>query len=317
LEELEDRCLPSTFIGTSAITGNFNGTAIPAGSTVWFNSAFKVNGLPSAGATFDFTNDTITFMANGQTTTLNAPNAEVTLTPNATTAKTTFNPATNTWQTSLPTHFSGSGFLNAVELPVPTGLPGGIKNVTWQGTLTCSTTGLTIQWQWAAAVYSQFSPDYTQLNVKAVDDNHFAPNANSDHAGTPENFRPFVIGGATGGGGSNFTGSLSATASVIPVLQTTFGLSGSVLGEENGPVPGAQVVLLNTQTNEIFTTTTDNNGNFSFSGLQAGDYTLSVTPPPGLRNVSDSAGTSDGTITGIAVGPGSNNTFSFFVLPTF
>ena len=80
LETLEDRCLPST-VGASAITGNFNGTAIPAGSPVWFSSAFKVNGLPNAGATFNFTNDTITFTANGQTTTVNAPNAEVTLYP--------------------------------------------------------------------------------------------------------------------------------------------------------------------------------------------------------------------------------------------
>jgi len=36
---------------------------------------------------------------------------------------------------------------------------------------------------------------------------------NSDHAGTPENFKTFVVGGATGGGGSNFTGSYSATGS--------------------------------------------------------------------------------------------------------
>ena len=197
-----------------------------SGEFQWHGNSGRQHGLvqqcfqgerpPQCGATFNFTNDTITFTANGQTTTVNAPNAEVTLSPGATTATTAFNASTNTWETNLPTHFSGNGFLNAVELPVPSGLPGGIKNVTWQGQFSSSTPGLNVQWQWAAAVYTQFNTDYTQLNVKAVDDNHFAPYANSNHAGTPENFLPYVIGGATGGGGSNYTGSLSATASVTP-----------------------------------------------------------------------------------------------------
>jgi hypothetical protein len=39
---------------------------------------------------------------------------------------------------------------------------------------------------------------------------------NSDHAGTPENFKPFVIGGARGGGGSNYTGLYSGTGKVTP-----------------------------------------------------------------------------------------------------
>src|SRR5439155_361606 len=42
--------------------------------------------------------------------------------------------------------------------------------------------------------------------------------SNSDHAGTPEAFKPYVIGGARGGGGSNYTGSLSGTVAVAPAL---------------------------------------------------------------------------------------------------
>jgi hypothetical protein len=38
---------------------------------------------------------------------------------------------------------------------------------------------------------------------------------NSDHAGTPENFRASVTGGASGGGGSNFNGSYTATGSCV------------------------------------------------------------------------------------------------------
>ena len=64
--------------------------------------------------------------------------------------------------------------------------------------------------------YSNFSADYNALGVKPVDDKVQNPYLNSDHAGTPENFKSFVIGGATGGGGGNFTGGLSATKSVGP-----------------------------------------------------------------------------------------------------
>ena len=73
-----------------------------------------------------------------------------------------------------------------------------------------------VQWKWAAAVYTNFNADYNLLGVKPVDDNKKNPYLNSDHAGTPENFKPYVIGGATGGGGSNYTGGLSGTAAVGP-----------------------------------------------------------------------------------------------------
>ena len=80
------------------------------------------------------------------------------------------------------------------------------------------TPGLKIQWQWAAAVYriAMFGADYNALGVKPVDDNKASVYQNSDHAGTPENFRRDVIGGARGGGGSNFTGSYSGTAASLP-----------------------------------------------------------------------------------------------------
>ena len=78
------------------------------------------------------------------------------------------------------------------------------------------TPGVSVQWKWAAAVYTNFSADYNALGVKPVDDNRASQYRNSDHAGTPENFKAYVIGGARGGGGSNYTGSLSRTARVGP-----------------------------------------------------------------------------------------------------
>jgi hypothetical protein len=81
-------------------------------------------------------------------------------------------------------------------------------------------------WQWGAAAYSKFdstpgvpgfqAADYVALNVKPVDDNNLSQYKNSDHAGTPEGYTNYVIGGARGGGGSNFTGSWSGTISVPP-----------------------------------------------------------------------------------------------------
>jgi hypothetical protein len=101
-----------------------------------------------------------------------------------------------------------------VGFPVPAGgLPGGIKPVTWKGTFSIAATGIKVQWQWGAAVYASFNTDYNADQVKPVDDNKASVYQNSDHAGTPEAYRPFVLAGATGGGGSNYTGSYSGTAS--------------------------------------------------------------------------------------------------------
>src|SRR5439155_3948106 len=108
-------------------------------------------------------------------------------------------------------------FLTGSAFVVPAGgLPGGINPVTWSGTFfSTASVPLTVNWQWAAAVYTNFNKtDYNALGVKAVDDNHFPPYQNADHAGTPENYKSSVTGGALGNGGANYTGSLSATASV-------------------------------------------------------------------------------------------------------
>src|SRR5207247_9838655 len=101
---------------------------------------------------------------------------------------------------------------------VTSNLTGRIKNVTWRGTISTDTPGVKVNWQWAAAVYpnAHFSADPSLLGVKPVDDKVQTPYLNSDHAGTPENFKSFVIGGATGGGGSNYTGGLSGTKTVGP-----------------------------------------------------------------------------------------------------
>ena len=93
-------------------------------------------------------------------------------------------------------------------------IPGGLKPVTWSGTISWDTPGVSIKWKWAAAVYTSFSSDYNSLGVKPVDDKNASIYHNGDKAGTPENFKSFVIGGARGGGGHNYTGGYSPMVDV-------------------------------------------------------------------------------------------------------
>jgi hypothetical protein len=94
---------------------------------------------------------------------------------------------------------------------VPATIPGGLNPVTWSGTITSDKPGVTVNWQWGAGVYTSFNSNYTALGVKPVDDNDASIYHNSDHGGTPEIYKQNVIGGARGGGGSNYTGSYSGT----------------------------------------------------------------------------------------------------------
>lgn len=202
---------------TSTSAANFDGTAISKGNYIWFNSVLKPSGLGSHPVTFRFTQQTIT----SSNFTLSVPDATVTFDPVATLAATTF--SGGMWVTRVPSSgLAGNTFLSALSYLVPANLPGGIKNVTWSGTFTSDTPGVTLQWQWGAAVYVKFSSDDNSLGVKPVDDNMASIYKNSDHAGTPEDFKSNVVngvtvtGGATGGGGSNYTGGYSGTVNVGP-----------------------------------------------------------------------------------------------------
>lgn len=198
---------------SSSIQSSFNGTAIPAGDFIWFSSVFKVKGLPSSSTEIDFQNQTIQFSANGQNYNMAVPNASIVFNPGATSVTAS---APGYWQTTVPSNIGGNTFISGFAFAVPSGeLPGGINPVTWQGQFVLpANTSVSVNWQWAAAVYSSFNWNYTQIGVKPVDDNHLSQYQNADHAGTPENYKSFVVGGARGSGGANYTGGLSGPASV-------------------------------------------------------------------------------------------------------
>jgi hypothetical protein len=211
----------------SFIVSNFNGTPLSGGDFVWFNSVLKVKGLnPTQLTTINFASLPITFVVDGVTYSIPVPSSVITFMPGLVLATTDF--VDGQWVTNVPASgLAGNAFLDGVAFEIPAnGLPGGIKNVTWAGMFSSCAPGLTVQWQWAAAVYRYGlfpDQDLGALGVKPVDDNQASSYKNADHAGTPEYFRAYVVGGARGGGGSNFTGSYSGTGSSVPSLASSCG----------------------------------------------------------------------------------------------
>src|SRR5947199_402617 len=82
-----------------------------------------------------------------------------------------FVPTDNDWDVSVPSAGTGNVFMGGVALPVPNGLPGGIKNVTWTAGFWSDTAGITVNWSWAGAAYTSFSTDCNALGVKPVGNN--------------------------------------------------------------------------------------------------------------------------------------------------
>jgi hypothetical protein len=239
----------------SAISTNFTKPGIAGGNFIWFASVFSAKGpIDSNGHEIDMrayairvfvTGGTISFTANNNVYTLPVPGAVITFDPTATSATTTFDASNNRWLTTVPSasppipfplqppnprtqmfDVNGHIFATGLAYQVPSGgLPGGIKNVTWSAAFSTDTPGVTIAWQWGAAVYSTFSTTYANasssnvLGVKPMD-NGMAPSAfqNADPAGTPENFKQYLVLGATADQPGDYVGDLTPPVGVVPSL---------------------------------------------------------------------------------------------------
>lgn len=214
---------PPPCVASATNSSNFNGTAVAAGTFIWFNAHFKANNVPKNGVTIDFTNGNISFNAGGTSYNLAVPNAKITFSASASCTSTTFDTVTNTWMTTVPLAGDDEIFLTGLAWQVPSGgLPGGANPVNFSGTYSAETNapGLSIQMQWSAAAYSSFTTDYNALQIKAGHQTACGQN-NGDHSGTPEGvdntntpWKKYLVGGPRGGGGSNFTGSWSGTLSI-------------------------------------------------------------------------------------------------------
>ena len=211
--------------GGTAIHYDSSLPAIANNNYIWFDAvANNVQGLPSNGSQVKLylTNSSISFTANNTSYVVPVPNAVVTFNSAAQTsgAKTSYDLVNSRWSTAVAkAALTGNTFVSGVAFQVPANFPTGIQNVAWSASYSTDTPGITLQWQWGAAVYSSFSTTYATTSVSnTLGVNSEDGVAGSDPAGTPENYKASVIFGATGGGGTNYTGYLSAAAGVVPTV---------------------------------------------------------------------------------------------------
>ena len=202
---------------------NFNGTSIAQGNGIWFNSVASFNN-PFDGQVIQFWNQDITLSNHGKDYTIPLPASQVTFDSSAPSqGSAQFYPLGNKpggvpgiyWYITVPPTsknvFIGGDMirLGTWKFPTSNGLPGGSNPVTWNigeiasGDIHDNASSFSAQWKWGAAVYRNPPLNSSYINVLATD--------NSLHAGTPLNIKNYVVGGARGGGGSNFTGSYSGT----------------------------------------------------------------------------------------------------------
>lgn len=191
-----------------SVKSDFNSGKINAGHYIWFNSVIEANHAQWQRRTTPlvvyFTNSRISFRANGIQYSLPVPDGKVEYNPNIRSASTRF--VNGSWQTSVAGDFKHDVFLAGLAYKVPANLPGKIEDVTWSGNFGISELSDTkFTWKWSAAVYSRFA-DHAALTVKPIDGKLLNLIFDNDDAGTPQNFKSFVVEGATGKGKNDYTG---------------------------------------------------------------------------------------------------------------
>ena len=201
-----------TINGTSQLA-NFNSTSIPAGRYIWFNSSLNPGSIGTGSSTIimDITNTVITFTASGQSYSLNVPNGRIRFDAAVTSATTQF--VNGVWETVVPRSFSSNIFINGLAYLVPVNFPGNINNVRWTTNIKINRASTAVNWRWSAAVYTTFAA-HSGINVKPISSTTQNPYPNSDAAGTPENFKSSLVGGARSTGGTNYTGSFVSSGSI-------------------------------------------------------------------------------------------------------
>lgn len=273
----------------TTVSTNFNATALAAGNTVWFVSRLKVSGLGASITTIYARQASISFTANGTPYTISVPDARVIFDPAASTTTTSYDAVTGRWITRVSSgNNTKNVFASGAALTVPVGgLPGGISNVTWTATLTVDQPGVTFTWNWAAAVYTSFNASFNALGVKPVDGSSQNPYNNNDQAGTPENYKSSVTAGATGNGGSNYTGTWTANHTVTPCQAYQTGdfvwLDANRDGIQNAGEVGladVQVNLFNEAGVILDSTRTTSSGAYSLP-ITPGNYYLEFVAPAG------------------------------------
>jgi hypothetical protein len=200
--------VPCTIPAVIISNTSWNKFNIPAGSSpfVWVHAHIgKPSGVP--------TNQKSAVLFTGATIALDGtvyplPDGLVVFDPSAPSVPTTtFNG--NNWVTTFnPNNLSDEMFFLGAAIPVTPAIANGAK-ATLSFRVLSENPALSFSWQWSAAVYTFWPTDWNQANV--------LPYHQSLHAGTPQNVavQQSLIQGPRGGGGSNFTGSWSATGNGV------------------------------------------------------------------------------------------------------
>ena len=186
---------------------SWNKFNIPSGTSpvVWVhihNGGRK--GIPTNGVnTIQFTG--VTLSLNGTSYAL--PDGTLVFDSSASsTPTTTF--SGGKWITTInPKNLSDEIFFDGAAIPVTASIAAGAKaDLTYNAV--ASVQGISFNWQWSAAVYTYWPTDWNQALILPF-------HGNGLHAGTPQNttVQKSLIQGPRGGGGSNYTGSWSATGS--------------------------------------------------------------------------------------------------------
>jgi phospholipase C len=197
-----------------ATQNNFGSSAIPAGSYVWFSATADITPRESSlPLTAHYTGQWVNLQlqgGNGIPLSIPAPNSEIVFSSSATSATTTY--TGGQWVTTVPVGFTGNVFIGGVAYQVPTGVSLAGAKVDWTGVFSGTTNSFTLQWKWAAAVYSNLGTGlgtgvgsssgttafYNGLGAKPIDASTGSTYLNSDHSGTPENFKAYYLSSATG-----------------------------------------------------------------------------------------------------------------------
>lgn len=215
-----------------ATENDFGDGAIAAGNYVWFSASAQITTRESSPTTVFFTGQSLNVQlqsGNGIPLSIPAPNSEVVFSSSATSETTAY--TGGKWVTTVPVGYTGTVFLGGVAYQVPTGVSLAGAKVDWTGFFSGTTVSFTVQWQWAAAVYSNLGTGlgtgigsssattafYNGLGIKPVDAGTGSTYLNNDNAGTPENFKADFVSSATGGhgffGDNQYTGTYNRPGS--------------------------------------------------------------------------------------------------------
>jgi hypothetical protein len=187
-----------------------NTTKVP--TSLWFNMTTKVSGQLSAHGDFLlFKAGTITFNNISSTpliTNFLLPNGKIEADTNFSTPVTSFDSLHNTWTTKVPPGFSSSSdiFITGAKINSSNGFvkQGGNTSSIVKG-IFYSNKYFSDQWSYAMAAYQ---PQFWYADIAAP--GQVVSINGTYRAGTPQPLLSFLVQGASGGGGNNYTGSSSS-----------------------------------------------------------------------------------------------------------